>query len=107
MRIAHHLLAQIIIGNFTTPCLGPTQENALVAGEPVEHWRWFSFKRSAIGVKRECETSQVRDIFTHGQLAIYFHARQRFILRLLFAQDGGTRFESGSVFLRPPIAQRP
>src|SRR5207237_527722 len=66
MRIARHLLAHIIIGNFATPCLGPTQKNALLASEPVEHRRRFSSKRSLIGIEREREPSQIRNIFAHG-----------------------------------------
>src|SRR5205823_7746009 len=107
MRIARHLLAHIIIGNFATPCLGPTQKNALLASEPVEHRRRFSSKRSLIGIEREREPSQIRNIFAHGYFAIYSHARQRFILRILLAQNLGARLESLCILRQPPIAQRP
>src|SRR5207247_9214546 len=63
MRIARHLLAHIIIGNFATPGLGPTQKDTLLASEPVEHRRRFPCERASIGIDRKCQPAQRRHIF--------------------------------------------
>src|SRR4029077_70351 len=79
MWVAYDLLFDVIVGDFSAPGLCPSEKDALIARITIEHRRRFSFERSAIGVEREGEAAQVRDVFTHGQFSIYMHAGNRFV----------------------------
>src|SRR5215471_13012209 len=79
MWVAYDLLFDVIICDFSAPSLRPPEKHALIAGVTIDHWRRLSFERSAIGVEREREAAQVRDVFAHGQFAVYMDPGNRFV----------------------------
>src|SRR3954451_3398077 len=79
MWVAYDLLFHVIVGDFSPPCLCPSEKDALIACVTINHWRLLSFERSAIGVQREREAAQVRDVFAHGQFSVYMDTGNRFV----------------------------
>src|SRR5262245_39688501 len=79
MRVAYDLLFDIIVCDFSAPSLRPREKHALIAGVTIDHCRRLSFERSAIGIERERETSQVGDVFAHGQFSVYMDPGNRFV----------------------------
>ncbi len=63
------------------PRLGEGQEQALVAGQPVDHRRRLAAQRGVVGVERHLQPAQVGDVLAHGQLAVDLAARQRLVGR--------------------------
>src|ERR1035438_5567267 len=71
MRIAHHLPAHVIVCHLAAPGLSPTEENPLIAREPVDHRRRFAAQRRVIGIERECDAAQIGDVLAHGEIAVH------------------------------------
>src|SRR5262245_34253465 len=65
MWVGYDLLFDVIVGHFSAPGLRPSKKHALITRITIEDWRRLSFERSAIGVEREREAAQVRDVFAH------------------------------------------
>src|ERR1043166_4178262 len=83
MGIAYHLFFDVIVGDFSAPGLRPSEKHTLIARITTEDRRQLSFERSAIGVERECEAAQVRNVFAHRQFSVYMDAGNRFVFRVL------------------------
>src|SRR5215472_19383146 len=75
MRVAYDLLFDVIICDFSAPGLRPPEKHALITGVTIDYWRGLSFERSAIGVEGERETTQIGDIFAHGQFSVHMDPR--------------------------------
>ena len=61
------------------PGLGKGEEEALVAGEAVDHRRWLAVQRRLVGVVGGGEAGDVGDILAERQLAVEVQAGQRLI----------------------------
>ena len=79
MRIAYYLFFDVVVGDFSAPSLGPSEKHTLIAGVTIEDRRRLSLERSAISVEREREATQIRDVFAHGQFAVYMDSGNRFV----------------------------
>src|SRR4029453_3804004 len=79
MWVAYDLLFDVIVGYFSAPGLRPPKKHALIPRITIEDRRLLSFERSAIGVEREREAAQVRNVFAHGQFSVYMEAGNRFV----------------------------
>src|SRR4029077_2946817 len=79
MWVAYNLLFDVVVGDFSAPGLRPSKKHALIARITIDHRRRLSFERSAIGVEREREAAQVRNVFAHGQFSVYMDAGNRFV----------------------------
>ena len=106
MWVAYDLLFDVIVGDFSAPRLCPSEKDALIARITIEHRRWFSFERSAIGIEREREAAKsamfspmVNSPFTWMPgIGSYFE--------YCAPSTFGSRLKCVRVFLGPPIAQR-
>ena len=105
MRTDGDLLAQGVIAVERLPDLGPAVEEALVAGDAVQHGRRLAVQRQVIGLQTHGHAGGVTDVLTHGQPALEEEARQGFIGIVLGAQTGGQGLEIGLVLGGPPVAQ--
>src|SRR5688500_13042002 len=102
MRIAEELLTE---GGFTvdpTPCLRIADEEALVAGEAIDHRRFPALERDAVRAVRLGEPAQVADVLSHRELRVHLRALERRQHLELRAQLRGALLECLRVLRRPP-----
>src|SRR3712207_2656770 len=70
VRTGGELLTQRVVAEHRAPHLRPSEEEALVAGEAVDHRSLAATERVAIGFVGDGETAEVADILAHGDAAI-------------------------------------
>src|SRR5690606_17172680 len=61
VRVAHQLLAQGAVAPQGAPHLGPAQEEALLAGEAVDHRGRLAAQRAAVGLQGDGQATEVAD----------------------------------------------
>src|SRR5687767_14259771 len=98
-------LLQQLVAILGAPDLAVAQEEALIAGEAVDHRRRLAAQRHLVGVVGDGEAGQVRDILAEGQLAVHLHARQRLVGAILGDHLVGQLLEGGDVGLAPPVGE--
>ena len=76
------------------PGLGVSKEEALVAGEAVDHRRGLAVERRLVRVVGRGEAGDVGDILAQRQLAVHVQARQRLILVELLGERIAGRLEA-------------
>src|SRR6478609_11961766 len=82
--IAEKKLADDGLARVLAPRLRVAHEEALVAGEAVDHRRFLPLERDAIRAIRLREAAQITDVLAHRQLAVDvqpFHGREHVELR--------------------------
>src|ERR1700719_3683818 len=88
-----------------TPTLGVAQEEALIAGEAVDHRCRLVAERMMIGVERDQRAAEIGDVLAHGEIALKMDARKRLVAVEWAAERGGARRELLGVGIRPPVGQ--
>ena len=84
------LLAQRVVAGLATPHLRVAEEEALVAGEAVDHRRRLAvLSDSVVGGVRDLEAAEVADVLAQRQLAVDVRARQRLERVVLRAERVG------------------
>src|SRR5690606_5319181 len=102
------LLAQRVIAPQDPPHLRPAHEEALFAGETVDHRSFLAVQRAAVGLQRDRQPAQVADVLAHRSAPVDVHARQlRELVRLVLrAQLRRLLLELGRVLRGPPVTQQ-
>ena len=99
-------LAQRCVAHLGRPGLGVSEEEALVAGQAVDHRRWLAASEALIGVVGRGEAGDVGDILAERQLAVDVQAGEG----LIGVDTAGERLaglaEVREVGRGPPVAQR-
>src|SRR5690606_18509232 len=80
VRIGGDLVAQGVVAIFRLPDLGPAVEEALVAGDAVQHRRRLTVQRQVVGLQTHRRAGGVADVLAHGQGAVDLEARDRLVL---------------------------
>src|SRR5690606_9157995 len=89
VRIRGHLLSDGVVAVLRLPDLGPAVEEALVAGQAVDHRRRLTVQRQVVSLEADRRAGRVADVLAHGQAAMDVEARQRLELVVLGTQTGG------------------
>src|SRR5690606_16294409 len=76
VRAVDQLLAQRVVAPQRAPDLRPAHEEALLAGEAVDHRRLLPAERAAVGFQRNGQAAQVADVLAHRHLRVDVHAGQ-------------------------------
>ena len=63
-------LPQPLLAELAAPHLAPAEEEALHAGEAVEHGRRLAAERVLVGVERHGQAAEVADVLARGQAAV-------------------------------------
>src|SRR3546814_2263606 len=88
------------------PRLRRGDEEALVAGEAVDHRGFLAVQRSAIRVIRRLKSRDVGDILTQRQLAVHREIGERLVAVVLRGERRSRFLELLEVGGGPPVAQR-
>ena len=83
---------------------GVSDEEALVAGEAVDHGRFLPAERHAVGGIGDFEAGEVADILAQRAKAVHARAEPGAVAVILFDQPVGFRAEALVSRLRPPVA---
>src|SRR5216684_769122 len=107
MRVGGDELAEGIVARQRAPHLGPAQEDALIAGEAVDHRGRLAVQREMVGVQGHQDAAEVADVLAHRQLADDVAAGElrevdRLVLRAVLR---GLHLELRGIFRSPPVAQ--
>ena len=65
VRAVDDLLAQGVVAQQGAPDLRPGEEDALLAGEAVEHRRRLAAEEVAIGFEAEMDSAEIADVLAH------------------------------------------
>src|SRR3546814_14741385 len=106
MLVARHLLLDRVVARLVAPRLGKGQEEALVAGQSVDHRRRRAAERAVICVIGDFEPGEIGDILAHRQIGAGEGAGRSLITRILSTVTLRLRLEARGVLLLPPIAHR-
>src|SRR5687768_12528681 len=105
VRVGEQALAQRPFADVAPPGLGESQEEALVAGQAVDHRRLAVLGDvAAIRGVGHFEPAEVADILAERQLAVHPLARDAVILVVLLHQTGGALAEALRRGFGPPVA---
>src|SRR6478609_6151533 len=77
--VAEHKLARDGLARTLAPRLGEAHEEALIAGEAVDHRRLLPLERDAVGAICLREPAEITDVLAHRELAVdvcAFHRRE-------------------------------
>ncbi len=107
MRIGRQLVQPRRVAPLAAPDLGEAEEEALVAGQAVDHRGRLAVQRQVIRLVGDAQPRQVGDILAERQRALDVDAGERLVRVVLLDQTVGARGEGGGVGRRPPVAQRP
>jgi hypothetical protein len=105
VRVGQDLVAQRRIADERAPGLRPAEEEALVAGDAVEHGRFAAAQREIVGVVGDLQAAIVADVLAQRQAAVHIDAFQRREGVVLLDQTVGHFGEARHVLLVPPVAQ--
>ena len=97
--------AHRVVARLAAPALSVGHEDALFAAQAVEDGRGLAAERGAIGVERDQEAAQVRDVLAERQLAVDARSGDGFVGVVLLGESLRFGFEAFGVFRGPPIAQ--
>ncbi len=70
MRVGDQLLAHRFLAVLAAPYLRPGHEEALVAGQAVDHRGFLAVQRKLVGAVGQAEAAEVADVLAHRQLAV-------------------------------------
>src|SRR5690554_1342983 len=68
MRAVDQLLAQRFVAPQRAPDLRPAHEEALLAGETVDHRRILAVEGATVGLERDGQAAEVADVLAHRHL---------------------------------------
>src|SRR5690606_1125479 len=108
MGAVDELLAQRVVAPQRAPYLRPAPEEALLAGEAVDHRCRLAAQRTPVGLQGDGQAAEVADVLAHRDLAVDVHVRQlrELVAFVLRPELGRLRFELARVFRGPPVAQQ-
>ena len=100
-------VAQRRLAGALAAALGVAEEEALVAGQAVDHRRRAAVQRGAIGVVGGGEAGEIGDILAQRQLAVEVETGEGLVGVVLADQRLAGLAEMGEVRGGPPVAQPP
>src|SRR5690606_16240094 len=108
MGAVDELLAQRIVAPQRAPHLRPAHEEALLAGEAVDHRCRLAVERATVCLQGNGQAAKVADVLAHRYLAVDVHVRQlrELVAFVLRAELGRLRLELARVLRGPPVAQQ-
>src|SRR5690606_35500790 len=106
MGAVDELLALRIVAPQRALHLRPAHEEALLAGETVDHRCRLAVERAAVGIQGDGQATEVADVLAHRNLAVDVHVRQlrEFIAFVLRPELGRLGFDQARVFRGLPVA---
>ena len=104
MRVGLEPVEDGFLARLRLPHLRPCQEEALVAGQAVDHRRFLAFEAQLVGGVGHRQAAQIADVLAHRQLTVHALAFQRAIRGVLRAQRPGAGLEARAVLVGPPVA---
>src|SRR5690606_19851889 len=105
MGAVDELLAQRIVAPQRAPHLRPAHEEALLAGEAVDHRCRLAVQRAAVSLQGDGQPTQVADVLAHRDLAVDVHVRQlrELVAFVLRPELGRLRLELARILGCPPV----
>ena len=106
MPVGRDPLAQRLFAHLGRPGLRIGDEEALVAGEPVDHRCFLAAERGVIRIVGRLKTGEIGDVLTQRQFALHVEAGERFVRVVLLGQCQPSFLELLAVGIGPPVAHR-
>src|SRR5215472_19169171 len=107
MRVDGEPPDDFLVPGLVLPGTSPRDEEALRAGQTIDHRCLFAVQRHQVGLPRDAEASEVADVLPDRQRSVHMLARslQRRHGVVLLDQRPGPGFERRPVRCAPPVGE--